>query len=201
MSESNHIYPIFDRIIAKEERQAFLNQKAHVFWLTGLSGSGKSTLAIQLERILFNEGYFPQILDGDNIRNGICSNLHFSLDDRKENIRRVAEIAKLYLQSGVVAICSFVSPTLELRSTAKSIIGDDFFKEIYIHSSIEACEERDPKGIYKKVRSGEIKNFTGIDSPYESPENADLVIDTEKLSIAQSTQLLYDFVKPLIDLK
>ena len=157
---SNNIFPIYDQLVSRQEKEDFLNQQGAVFWLTGLSGSGKSTMAKQLERQLFNEGFVVQVLDGDNVRSGINNNLGFSEDDRKENIRRIAEIAKLFSRSGIVTICSFVSPKNDLREMAQRIIGDEFHL-VYISSSLKKCEERDVKGLYAKARKGEIKNFTG----------------------------------------
>ncbi len=195
-----NIHPIFDRLLQRKDREAFLNQKAKVLWLTGLSGSGKSTIAQALERELYNRGYFAQVLDGDNIRNGINNNLGFSLKDRKENIRRIAEVAKLYLHSGVISINSFISPTQEIRAFAKSIIGSEDFIEIYINTPLEVCESRDVKGLYKKARKGEIEGFTGIDSPYEVPEEPDLEIKTEQQSIQESVAIILEYVIPIIKL-
>ena len=183
---SEHIHPIFDQLVKQEERERFLNQRASVFWLTGLSGSGKSTIAQSVERILHHEGYFAQVIDGDNIRSGLCNNLGFSIEDRKENIRRIAEVAKLYLNSGVITMCSFISPTREIRAMAKEIIGADKFHEIYIATTIEVCEDRDVKGLYAKARTGEIKGFTGIDSPYEPPLSPQLIVKTDQRTIAAS---------------
>ena len=193
-----NIHPIFDRIVNRSEKEQFLNQKAKVFWLTGLSGSGKSTIAQKVERMLFNEGYMVQLIDGDNIRTGICNNLGFSIEDRTENIRRIAEVSKLFVNCGVICINSFVSPTIEIRKKAEDLIGVDDFYEVYINTSLQECESRDVKGLYAKARSGEIKGFTGIDSPYEPPSSPSLIIHTEELTIDQSAQLLYDFVLDLI---
>ena len=188
------IHPIFDRLIGREERENFLNQKAKVFWLTGLSGSGKSTIAQGVERQLFDQGYFGQVLDGDNIRTGISNNLNFSAEDRSENIRRIAEVAKLYLNSGVVVLCSFISPTVEIRDHARSIIGEDDFELVFVSASLEECEKRDVKGLYKKARKGEIREFTGIDSPYEIPEDASLVINTAEEPVEESIRKLTAFI-------
>ncbi|MCL4109247.1 UNVERIFIED_CONTAM: hypothetical protein GTU68_063015 [Idotea baltica] len=165
-----------------------------VFWFTGLSGSGKSTIAVGLEHRLFAMGHFAQVLDGDNIRNGINSNLGFSIEDRTENIRRIAEVANLYMNSGVVTICSFISPTKDIRSMAKGIIGPADFHEIYVDTPIEICEQRDVKGLYKKARAGEIKGFTGIDSPYEAPTDAALVIQTADQTLETSVSEALQFV-------
>jgi adenylylsulfate kinase len=186
-----HIHPIFDQLVSREEREGFFNQKSHVYWLTGLSGSGKSTIAKAVERRLFENKIMAQVLDGDNIRSGICNNLGFSLEDREENIRRIAEVARLYINSGWIVICSFISPTIEIRDMARRIIGKDDFSEIYIKASLDACESRDVKGLYKKVRKGLIKGFTGVDSPYEAPVNPSLTLDTEKEEINESTEKLF----------
>ncbi|MFK7809217.1 MAG: adenylyl-sulfate kinase [Saprospiraceae bacterium] len=186
-----NIHPIFDRLLRRGDREKRLGQKAKVLWLTGLSGSGKSTIAQALERKFYNEGYFAQVLDGDNIRSGINNNLGFTTEDRKENIRRIAEIAKLYLNSGIITINSFISPTIEIRNYAKSIIGENDFIEIYINAPLEVCEKRDVKGLYKKARSGVIKNFTGIDAPYEAPENPTIEIRTDKMKVEEAVEKIY----------
>ena len=198
MTPKQNIHPIFDRLLQREDREFRLQQKAKVLWLTGLSGSGKSTIAQALERKLYNEGFFTQVLDGDNIRSGINNNLGFSLEDRKENIRRIAEVAKLYLNSGIISINSFISPTIEIRNFAKEIIGANDFIEIYINAPLEICEQRDVKGLYKKARKGEIKGFTGIDSPYEAPLNPALEIKTDELSLDASVEVIYQFILPKI---
>jgi len=193
-----NIHPIFDRIVTRSEKEQLLNQKAKVFWLTGLSGSGKSTIAEKVERMLFNEGFLAQIIDGDNIRSGLCNNLGFDLEDRTENIRRIAEVSKLFINCGVICINSFVSPTEEIRKKAQQIIGEENFFLVYISTSLEECESRDVKGLYAKARTGEIKNFTGIDSPYEVPENPSIQIETEKSSVDESALALYQFIKEKI---
>lgn len=177
-----------------------MGQRSKVIWLTGLSGSGKSTIAQQLEHFLFAEGYFAQVLDGDNIRMGINNNLGFSVEDREENIRRIAEVAKLYLNSGVIILASFISPTRAIRDMARNIIGPEDFLEIYINAPIEVCEQRDVKGLYAKARRGEIKGFTGIDSPYEAPEQPALEIRTDAMSLEESTGKIYDYLKTQISL-
>ncbi len=197
----NNIHPIFDRLLQKSDRERQLNQSAKVLWLTGLSGSGKSTIALHLERKLYNNGYFAQVLDGDNIRSGINKNLSFSADDRIENIRRISEIAKLYLHSGVITINSFISPTRSIRQMAKEIIGPDDFIEVFINTPLEVCEARDVKGLYKKARKGEIKGFTGIDAPYEAPLQADIEIKTKDLTIEESVNLLYEHILSSIKVK
>ncbi len=193
-----NIHPIFDRLLSKNDREKRLGQNAKVLWLTGLSGSGKSTIAQDLERQLYNSGFFPQVLDGDNIRAGINNNLGFSIEDRTENIRRIAEVATLYLNSGIITICSFISPTIEIRNFARSIIGEENFVEVFINTPLEICEARDVKGLYKKARAGEIKGFTGIDSPYEAPQNPDIEILTEKLTVEESSQQILDKINPMI---
>ena len=194
----NNIHPIFDRIISRSEREKKLNQRSLVLWLTGLSGSGKSTIAVALERFLFEKKYFAQILDGDNIRNGINNNLGFSQEDRVENIRRISEIAKLYLNSGVITVCSFISPTIEIRNLARQIIGPESFIEIFINTPLAVCEARDVKGLYKKARAGEISDFTGIDSPYEQPISPALKVNTNALSVEESRDQIFSFIQPRI---
>lgn len=195
---ANNIHPIFDRLLKRADREERLQQNSKALWLTGLSGSGKSTIAQGLERKLYNEGFFAQVLDGDNIRSGINNNLGFSLEDRRENIRRIAEVAKLYLDSGVITLNSFISPTAEIRDFARQTIGPADFLEIYINAPLEVCEQRDVKGLYKKARKGEIKGFTGIDSPYEAPENPALEIKTDELSLEEAIAKIYDFVAPIL---
>ncbi len=193
-----NIFPVFDQMIQRHQKEAMLKQKSVCFWMTGLSGSGKSTLALALEKSLFEHGYLTQVLDGDNIRSGINKNLSFSEADRKENIRRIAEINKLFINCGIITINCFVSPTREIRQMAKEIIGPADFKEIYVKSSLETCEKRDVKGLYKKARAGEIKNFTGIDQTFEEPTNPDLIIDTENRNFEECINIFLNFVWPLI---
>ncbi len=195
---TNNIHPVFDRLLQRADREKRLGQKSKVLWLTGLSGSGKSTLAQHIERRLYNEGFFPQVLDGDNIRVGINNNLSFSLEDRKENIRRVAEVSKLYLHSGIITITSFISPTRASRQQAKDIIGEEDFLEVYVNAPLEVCEQRDVKGLYGKARKGEIKDFTGIDSPYEHPENPAIEVRTDLLDLEESVDKLFQFLLPII---
>ena len=197
----NHIHPIFDRLLTKADREQRLRQHSKVLWLTGLSGSGKSTIAEALERKLHNNGYFAQVLDGDNIRSGINSNLGFSLEDRQENIRRIAEIGKLYLNSGIITLNSFISPTVEIRNFAKEIIGAENFIEIYINAPLEVCEQRDVKGLYQKARKGIIKGFTGIDSPYEPPTNPAIEIKTDQLSLEKSVDEIFNYINPILKYK
>jgi adenylylsulfate kinase len=169
----NNIFPT-DKILQRTDKEKLLGQKGIVIWFTGLSGSGKTTIAIALEKELNAKGLLTQILDGDNIRTGINNNLGFSDADRSENIRRIAEVAKLFVNCGVITICCFVSPTEEIRNTAKKIIGEKDFIEVFVNTPLEICEQRDVKGLYAKARKGEIKDFTGIDAPFEVPVSADV---------------------------
>lgn len=182
-------------MISREFRETKLGQRSKVIWLTGLSGSGKSTIGLALEKRLFQENFVAQLLDGDNIRSGINKNLGFSEEDRKENIRRIAEIAKLYLSSGIITINSFISPTAETRNIAKEIVGDGDFLEIYINAPMATCESRDVKGLYKKARAGEIQGFTGVNQAYEEPENPALELRTDVLSVDEAVDILFIFLK------
>jgi len=197
----NHIHPIFDRQISRETKEQFLNQKAKVIWLTGLSGSGKSTIALGLEAEFFKHGYMTKILDGDNTRTGINKNLGFSIEDRSENIRRIAEVSKLFVNSGLICINSFVSPTEAIRAMAKEIIGPDDFIEVFVNTPLETCIERDVKGLYARAQAGEIKGFTGIDSPFEPPEQPELTLFTANESIKESVEKVFNFVLPKITSK
>lgn len=190
MSTQDNIYPIFDRMLSRHDKEQLLGQKGVMLWFTGLSGSGKSTVAIALERELQKRGLLCRILDGDNIRTGINANLGFSADDRRENIRRVAEVAKLFVDTGIITIAAFVSPTEDLRNLAQHIIGKDDFKEIFISTPIEECERRDVKGLYARARRGEVKNFTGISAPFEAPQHPALSLDTSRLSLEESVAQL-----------
>ena len=182
------------------DRMSANGHKPLAIWFTGLSGAGKSTIADALEQKLLSERIHTCILDGDNMRNGICSDLNFSDEDRKENIRRAGEIAKLFVDAGTVVITSFISPFEEDRATAKQTIGADYFLEVYVNTSLEICEERDPKGLYKKVRAGGIPNFTGISSPYEAPTQADIEIRTERESVLEAVEKIWKIVQPKIAL-
>ena len=195
---TKNIFPIFDEIVQRSEKEKLLNQKSKVIWMTGLSGSGKTTIAKEVEKNLFSQGILTQILDGDNIRAGINNNLDFSLKGREENIRRIAEVSKLFINCGIVTINCFVSPTIAIRESVKKIIGKKDIIEVYINASLETCEKRDTKGLYKKARKGEIKNFTGINAPFEPPINPELEINTSKLSVAECTQKVLDYVLPKI---
>jgi len=191
----NHIHPVFDKILTREDRERLLNQRAKVIWFTGLSGAGKSTLAAALEKELYSRGFLCKLLDGDNIRTGINNNLGFTDEDRKENIRRIAEVCKLFLNCGVITIAAFISPTNEIRKLAKSIIGEEDFIEIFVNPPLQVCEQRDTKGLYKKAREGEIQNFTGISAPFEAPENPDLVIDTSMVSVEESLGMVMEVLE------
>lgn len=193
-----HIYPIFDRMLQRSDREKLLDQKGIMLWFTGLSGSGKSTLAVALERELYNCGILCRILDGDNIRTGINNNLGFTEADRIENIRRIAEVAKLFVDCGVVTIAAFISPTEQIRQMASQIIGPDDFFEIYVSTPLEVCEQRDVKGLYKKARQGEIKNFTGISAPFEAPSHPAITIDTSAHTLEESVNLLKKIIIPKI---
>ena len=193
-----NIFTIFDDILQREDKEKLLNQKSKVIWMTGLSGSGKTTIAKGVERHLHSQGILNQLLDGDNIRVGISNNLTFSSEDRRENIRRISEVSKLFMNCGVVTLNCFVSPTIEIRDIAKEIIGRENFIEVYINASVETCESRDIKGLYKKARRGEIKDFTGISSPFEAPENPELEINTSELSIEESVKKVLDYILPKI---
>lgn len=193
MAKEN-IHPIIDKSVSRKEKEHRLGQTGKVYWFTGLSGSGKSTLALGLERKLFEEGKHVVLLDGDNIRTGINNNLGFSLEDRQENIRRIAEVSKLFAEQGIICLVSFISPTREMRANAKSIIGQHDIVEIFIDTPIEECEARDVKGLYKKARAGEIRDFTGIHADYEVPAHPDVHIRTSGKTIEES---LHDLIKQL----
>ncbi len=195
---AENIYPIFEKMLQRKDREALLKQKGIMIWFTGLSGSGKSTLAIALEGDLYKQGILCRILDGDNIRSGINNNLGFSEADRTENIRRIAEVSKLFVDCGIVTIAAFISPTHAIRRMASEIIGEDDFLEVYVSTPIEECERRDVKGLYAKARRGEIKEFTGISSPFEAPEHPFISIDTSRQSLADSVKVLLEAVSPKI---
>lgn len=192
-----NIFPIFDTILNTEDKLELLNQRPIVIWMVGLSGSGKSTLARSLERNLHDMGYLTMLLDGDNLRSGINNNLSFSEEDRTENIRRAAEVSRLFASCGIVTICSLISPTASIRDMARSIIGNAYF-EVFIDCPLEVCEQRDVKGLYARARKGEIPDFTGISSPFEAPESPDLHIRTDRLTIEESQQMLIETLIPKI---
>ena len=199
--ENNNIYPIFDRMMTRGDKEALLGQRSLMVWFTGLSGSGKSTIAIALERELHQRGLLCRILDGDNIRSGINNNLGFSEADRVENIRRIAEVSKLFVDTGIITIAAFISPSNDIREMAADIIGRDDFVEVYVSTPIEECECRDVKGLYAKARRGEIKNFTGISAPFEAPEHPALTLDTSVLSLEESVHKLLELILPRIQKK
>lgn len=199
MSENSElIHPIFEKILKRSDRELMLEQRSKVVWFTGLSGSGKSTLAIALEKALYERGYLVCILDGDNIRSGINSNLSFSEEDRKENIRRIAEVNKLIINCGVITLNCFISPTNDIRDMARHIINDENYVEFYVSTPLEVCEQRDVKGLYKKARSGLIKDFTGVDATYEAPLNPHLSINTADKGIEECVDQMLAFLLPLI---
>ena len=198
MEETKHIYPIFDRMLSRSDKEELLKQHSVMIWFTGLSGSGKSTIAIALERELQKRGLLCRILDGDNIRSGINNTLGFSAEDRIENIRRIAEIGKLFVDTGIITIAAFISPNNDIREMAANIIGKEDFMEIYVSTPIEECERRDVKGLYAKARKGEIKNFTGISAPFEAPQHPALSLDTSKLSVEESVNKLLELILPRV---
>lgn len=181
-----------------EQRQQLLKQKAKLIWFTGLSGSGKSTLAVQLEAQLYAQGYKTYLLDGDNIRIGLNKDLSFTDEGRVENIRRIGEVSKLLLDAGIVVLSAFISPFKADRDQVREIVGSENYIEIFVDTPIEVCEKRDVKGLYKKARAGEVKNFTGIDSPYERPVTPDITIPTHQMSVDESLTLLLQLVEPKI---
>jgi len=193
-----NIHTVFDKIKDRKAKEIYLKQRAKVIWFTGLSGSGKTTLASALEKRLFELNYFCQILDGDNVRSGINKNLRFTEEDRLENIRRIAEVSKLFMNCGIILICAFISPTNEMRQMAKEIIGDDDFLEVFVDTPLEVCEQRDPKGLYKKARAGEIRNFTGISSPFEAPETPFIRIDNTQPNTDETVRQMLMKILPEI---
>ena len=190
-----NIYPIFDTSLKSEDKEKALHQKGIVIWMVGLSGSGKSTLAKGLENKLFEEGFHTMLLDGDNLRTGVNNNLNFTTEGRLENIRRAAEVSNLFATNGTVTICSLISPTKQVRDMANKIIGDRYC-EVFINCPIEVCEQRDVKGLYAKARKGEIKHFTGIDSPFEAPKTSSIEIRTDQKNLEESLDQLF---KEVID--
>lgn len=197
----NNIYPIFDRMLSRQDKEELLKQHSVMIWFTGLSGSGKSTIAIALERELHKRGLLCRILDGDNIRSGINNNLGFTEADRIENIRRIAEVSKLFVDTGIITIAAFISPSNDIREMAANIIGKDDFLEVYVSTPIEECERRDVKGLYAKARRGEIKNFTGISAPFKAPAHPALTLDTSALSLEESVNKLLELILPRIQKK
>ncbi len=199
--KQDNIYPIFNRMMNRGDKESLLHQRSVMVWFTGLSGSGKSTIAIALERELHQRGLLCRILDGDNIRSGINNNLGFSPEDRVENIRRIAEVSRLFVDTGIITIAAFISPSNELREMASSIIGKDDFLEIYVSTPIEECERRDVKGLYAKARKGEIKDFTGVSAPFEAPLHPALRLDTSVLSLEESVNRLLNLILPKVKYK
>lgn len=193
MKDSN-IFPIFDRMLTRADKESLLGQHGVMLWFTGLSGSGKSTVAVALERELHRRGLLCRLLDGDNIRSGINAGLGFSEEDRRENIRRIAEVGKLFVDTGIITVASFVSPTRELRDLARHIVGEADFREIYVSTPLAECERRDVKGLYARARRGEIKDFTGISAPFEAPAHPDLSLDTSRLSVEESVARILDLL-------
>jgi len=190
-----------DWLYLRSKKENKLRQHAKVIWMCGLSGSGKSTIAFKLEDELFNRGYVAQVLDGDNLRSGLNKDLGFSVRDRTENLRRIAELSKMLISGGIISINAFISPTFKIRKEARRIIGQQDFLEVYINAPLQICEQRDKKGLYEKARMGLIKDFTGIDSPFEPPLNPDIEITTDKLDIQESVDRLLNFILPHIEYK
>lgn len=189
------IYPIFDKMLSRQDKEQLLRQHGLMIWMTGLSGSGKSTVAIAVERELHRRGILCRILDGDNIRTGINAGLGFSEEDRRENIRRIAEVGKLFVQTGIVTLACFVSPTAELREMARRIIGPDDFREVYISTPLSECERRDVKGLYARARRGEVKDFTGVSAPFEAPRHPDLCLDTSRMTLREEVEAVVALLK------
>lgn len=181
--------------VKKEERQHRNKHKSAVIWFTGLSGSGKSTVSVELEKALFKQQVNTYRLDGDNVRHGLNNNLGFTPEDRKENIRRIGEVSKLMVDAGLITVTAFISPYQEDRDAVRALLEDDEFIEIYTQCSLDECEERDPKGLYKKARSGEIPEFTGINAPYEAPSNPEIVLDTENNTVEESVRYIISYLK------
>lgn len=194
-----NLFPIQDQFVPRADREKLLGQRGMVLWLTGLSGSGKSTIAKYAEKHLVDRHRLVYILDGDNIRTGLNQGLGFSLEDRQENIRRIAEVAKLMADAGIICLCCFVSPTKTIREQARSIIGNDDFFLVHVATDLAICEERDVKGLYAKARKGEIKGFTGIDSPFEIPDSPALTIETKDQKPQTSGRLLADWIEQAIE--
>ena len=180
--------------MSREDKEQLLGQRGLMVWFTGLSGSGKSTVAMSVERELHKRGILCRILDGDNIRSGINNNLGFSQEDRRENIRRIAEVGKLFVHTGIVILACFVSPTEDIREMARGIIGSEDFKEVFVSTPLEECERRDVKGLYARARRGEVKDFTGISAPFEAPAHPALSIDTSRLSLEESTMAVVEMI-------
>ncbi len=193
----NYIYPIKTKV-SRQQREQLFQQHARLIWFTGLSGSGKSTLAVQLEAQLHAKGFKTYLLDGDNIRAGINKDLNFTDEGRIENIRRIGEVSRLFLDAGIIVLSAFISPFHADREQVKHIVGEENYIEIFVDTPLEVCEQRDVKGLYKKARAGEVKNFTGIDSPYEAPLHADIVIPTHQVSVEESIDQLMKYILPKV---
>lgn len=191
---AENIYPIYDKMLSRSDKESLLGQRGVMIWFTGLSGSGKSTIALGVERELHKKGILCRILDGDNIRAGINSNLGFSAEDRRENIRRIAEVGKLFVETGIVTLAAFVSPTEEYRQMARNIIGEADFKEVYVSTPLQECERRDVKGLYARARRGEIKDFTGISAPFEAPSSPALDLDTSRLTLEECVRQVVEII-------
>ncbi len=200
MGRIQELYPIKTKV-SRDERSVLLSQRPQLIWFTGLSGAGKSTLAVQLDRELFERGYKTYLLDGDNIRTGVNNGLGFSEEDRIENIRRIAEVAKLFLDAGIVVLAAFISPFQTGRNAVKQVVGYENYIEVFVDTPIEVCERRDVKGLYKKARAGQLKNFTGVDSPYEPPSHPNVKIPTDQMTKEDAIKILISIVEEKIKLK
>lgn len=194
MSQSTNIV-WHDSSVSKEERSRLKKQKSVILWFTGLSGAGKSTISAAVEKELFTRGHHTYRLDGDNIRHGLNANLGFSQEDRTENIRRIGEVAKLMVDAGIITLTAFISPYREDRELVRELVEENEWIEIYVKASLDVCESRDVKGLYKKARAGEIKNFTGIDSPYEEPVNPDITIEVDQATVDESVQIVIQYLQ------
>jgi len=198
MGKDENIFPVFDRLTPRDQKERSLKQRSLAIWFYGLSGAGKTTIAIELERMLFKNGFICQLLDADNVRTSINKDLGFSIKDRHENIRRIAELNKLFVNSGMIILNCFISPTRSIREMAREIVGEDDFIEVFLNAPFEVCQKRDTKGLYKKASNGNLADFTGVSSPFEYPENPDLEIKTDILNIEDSTKKVFDFILPRI---
>lgn len=194
MGIATNIYPIYDKMMTRLDRETLLGQRGIMVWFTGLSGSGKSTIALGVERELYKRGILCRVLDGDNIRSGINRNLGFTAEERVENIRRIAEIGKLFVETGIVTLAAFISPTAQSRRMASEIIGMEDFREVYVSTPLKVCEQRDVKGLYARARRGEIADFTGISAPFEAPEHPDLRLDTSILTLEESVNKVLELI-------
>jgi adenylylsulfate kinase len=201
MGHDSNVFPVAQTVVTRQDKERLLKQHSIVIWMTGFSGAGKSTIAIKLEAELLKKGFLSQILDGDNIRSGINNKLSFTEEDRTENLRRIAEVSKLFVRCGIICINSFISPTDKIREMARSIIGEENFIEVFVNAPLSVCETRDVKGLYSKARRGEIKDFTGIDAPFELPVNADIEVNTDVQTVQESVNQILDHILPLIEFK